>query len=364
MSNPMYDVLNGKAEEEERENQVQLLEGILETDHDEDLAKATKSSIDKIIADFECSHVQLSKPSSDICNVKFMDPEEFKKLVDDYSKSYENRLVDTVNCTFNKYRSNPENVRFEPSHMISVLLKRYTNYKSADDCVIARFEDGREFKNNMEFADEMNWLIIILLTRGSNVKKIINKSTKALSKVLTYLVYKYNVSTSDNRVELRNSPDTVTLPRVAACFPQVTVNLFYQGIGKAIMEIPSYFGELPVPKVVLSRCFASVMPTKKGETLHHLIIWINYRNDLVIHQTQPKKLTPISLLISYHITAFQSKVVSEDYRDEIFEKMGLSENGDFIKVLKDAELYAKDKLISTAVEKNWGALFPVEIPEN
>ncbi|XP_044012225.1 uncharacterized protein LOC122855125 [Aphidius gifuensis] len=255
---------------------------------------------------------------------------------------------------------NAEYVRYEPSCMLSVLYKRYTDYES-DDRVTARLEGGPEFKDNMTFTQDITFLITILLTKGSDVNKIKNQLTKKFSDILTHLVQKYKIYTSDDRA--RRNLYTVTLPRVAACFPQITVNLFHQGFGRAMMEIPSYFGELPVPKVVLSMCFASVMPTKKGETLHHLIIWINYLNDLVIHQTQPEMLTPMSLLISYHFAAFQSEGIRENLRDKVFEKMGLLENGDFIKVLKDAELYAKDKLISTAVEKNWGALFPVKIPQ-
>lgn len=67
-----------------------------------------------------------------------------------------------------------------------------------------------------EFENEMMTLIIIFLKRGSNVEKIMMRSNANARALFNGLKLKYQI------VKSGKTKETITLPRISACFPHIT----------------------------------------------------------------------------------------------------------------------------------------------
>lgn len=71
-------------------------------------------------------------------------------------------------------------------------------------------------------------------TRGSVWKKFNSKRFSELDSVIGFLQTKYNIDgdVRDSNVSL--SPDLITIPRIAACFPFKICDYFHLGYGKVL----------------------------------------------------------------------------------------------------------------------------------
>lgn len=223
---------------------------------------------------------------------------------------------------------------FDPARLIVEMINTHKKFRvknpNAENEVAADLSDSEKIYKHETFHKEMSLLIMIFLIRGSNVKKIMSKSVTQMSKLIKHLSLKYNIFVKDEKREKSLTPTSVTLARVASCFPMMTITLFSNEIGRTLAPQIRYFGE-NVPRSLLAPGIAAAVPrmVNSKSSIHHAILWINYINDKIINQGQKRKETPITSLISFHRAAFNSSTLSDSLRIKLCQKTGLMNNNAF-----------------------------------
>ncbi|XP_020295067.1 uncharacterized protein LOC109860410 isoform X3 [Pseudomyrmex gracilis] len=80
--------------------------------------------------------------------------------------------------------------------------------------------------------------------KGAVISKIIKKSSRDFTNVLRMLVAKYNIRANEESEKRRRTddsgPEIITLPRIAACFCQITTELYHRDFGRAIASFTEF----------------------------------------------------------------------------------------------------------------------------
>lgn len=288
--------------------------------------------------------------------------EMLKVLMDFYDTA-------TINSVVDFYKESKELFDyqgFDPARLIVHMMKVHKEWEQKNskiaDQIVSELTDTIKIKRSEDFTKEMTILIILFLVRGSNVKKIALKSVTSMAKLIKFYAAKYSIFSREDSKEGSKevlSPTTVTLARIASCFPMMTVMIFHNDIGRTLAPPLKYFNT-HLPRVVLSPGFAAVIPKDLSvdESIHHTVLYINLVNDKIINSNKKRKETSIESLISYHKAAFNSATLSEPLRVQVCTDTKIMVNRRFIKTLKDIEIKAKEYLMKIDAD---GGNFPITI---
>ena len=129
-------------------------------------------------------------------------------------------------------------------------------------------------------------------------------------------------------------PKVITLCRIAASHPHITVSLFQGGIRRTLLPEDKYqIGVFPrvllCPKIS-SLLYSEPQKSKADFGPHNLILWVNYLNDKVLHSKDSKYTTPREL-VQYYAAAYNSSVTVSEQRKFYCRRLGLI-NDKFIHV--------------------------------
>ncbi|XP_020295066.1 uncharacterized protein LOC109860410 isoform X2 [Pseudomyrmex gracilis] len=139
---------------------------------------------------------------------------------------------------------------FDPS----VLLKRLIRFwrESMRQPLVTyqlRYEEAGhketwDYNNHENLISDITFLVLIFLNRGAVISKIIKKSSRDFTNVLRMLVAKYNIRANEESEKRRRTddsgPEIITLPRIAACFCQITTELYHRDFGRAIASFTEF----------------------------------------------------------------------------------------------------------------------------
>ena len=239
---------------------------------------------------------------------------------------------------------------FEPVKMARLLISRSLSEKRTGEVAeLWSAKDG--------FGKDMAILIGIYLSRGTNLAKIYKTCIKSVCDFIDIMmvVYSIHMRKAGEKVERRSlDNDTVTLPRIAACFPIITVKMFNEGIGKTIC---ADYGLGDVDRCLLSPMMIAILPLEKSDTAHHIILWKSCMDDKVLHK-KDKKLTLPKQLVVYHMANHKSKAIQPNDRIKACVEFGLcNEDGVFHKKYQDL-----DKLALRLLTELKGNPFAERIP--
>jgi len=180
----------------------------------------------------------------------------------------------------------------------------------------------------------MLFLIILFLQRGAVISKIAKKSARDFAAAMRMLIAKYNIRADTEGQRRRQieplGPEIITLPRIAACLPQLTTNLYANGFGRAIANFSEFDG---APSAIFSPMFASVV--RKSYVLnglkyniHPQLMLIAILIDNVLHMHD--KVTSLDAIWTYYLAAYQSTVMLDTARIEQCNEFGVCNDGHFV----------------------------------
>ncbi|CAL1685180.1 unnamed protein product [Lasius platythorax] len=126
---------------------------------------------------------------------------------------------------------------FNPREIIKQLLDHAAVQQDvlADERSLEKVEsqvkvDGQvrefTFTSNMDFHSDMQFICLMFITRGAAFDKILKKSSKTMETCMNLMKTKYNINTMKRKPDLALDGKTITIPRIAASFPNITVGLF------------------------------------------------------------------------------------------------------------------------------------------
>jgi len=187
------------------------------------------------------------------------------------------------------------------------------------------------FSNNMEFHEDMKFICLMFITRGTAFDKIQTKSTsEVMNKCMGMMKTKYNIHTVKRRPSSQLDARTITIPRIAASFPSVIVELYVNGFGRNIFDPSEIFGDLPLPKALMAPMISSCLPKTEGAPLA-VMMAIAVKTDDVLYQMDTK--TSLSALYQYFMASYNSTAVTETVKMKHCVKWELGTrpaNGTFI----------------------------------
>ena len=189
------------------------------------------------------------------------------------------------------------------------------------------------FTNNLPFVEDLKILCSIFVTGG--FQKIMN-SSRNVGQVLRVLRGKYDILPNPRKsVYLPLKADIITLPRIAAAFPILTVVLFHQGLGKVPVQPSEIVGrDVEWPRAFLCCMMASMVPEIINKPVAQLlaVAVANRRNTKLIHLLRDLK------------ASLQSTVIPNEVKLSGYRKWGLmvEEVEEFIPAIKDSAMDCKE----------------------
>jgi len=230
-------------------------------------------------------------------------------------------------------------IGFDPSALLKKLIRHHRDGARQPRMVfqIEMDQNGEmttwNFSNLESFYHDMLFLVVLFLQRGAVISKISKKSSKDFAAVMKMLIAKYSIRADDEGQRRRRikplGPEIITLPRIAACLPQLTTNLYANGFGRAIANF-SEFGD--VPPALFSPMFASVV--RKSYILngirfniHPQFVLVAILIDNVLHMRD--KVTSLDAIWTYYLAAYQSTIMLDSARIEQCNEFGICEGGYF-----------------------------------
>lgn len=89
--------------------------------------------------------------------------------------------------------------------------------------------------NDDAFRDDMQFICIMFIMRGTAFEKILRKSNDIMKNIMNLYRQKYKINVTKRAPGSQLDSKTIT-KRIAACFPAITVGLFHHGIGRSIVD--------------------------------------------------------------------------------------------------------------------------------
>jgi hypothetical protein len=71
--------------------------------------------------------------------------------------------------------------------------------------------------------------------RRSTNKKYTSKSTDTVKQMMDWMIEKYGINTTVNAPLTSLDPDTITIPRIVACFPAKIREYYHNGFGNSLV---------------------------------------------------------------------------------------------------------------------------------
>lgn len=214
---------------------------------------------------------------------------------------------------------------FNPREIIKLLLNAHARLaeqiegdaeleeKISADIKVGDVETRFEFSNNEAFRTDMQFLCLMFITRGAAYDKIMKKSTKVMKACMGLLKVKYNINTTKRRPGQTVEASMITIPRIAASFPSITVGLFHKGFGRSIVDPNILFPEMELPRALFSPMVPSLIPQHADAPLA-ILLAIAVRTDDILHQTEAK--TGLGALHQYLLASYNSTAMTEPVKQK------------------------------------------------
>lgn len=161
--------------------------------------------------------------------------------------------------------------------------------------------------NDMEFRSDVRYLCLLFVSRGAAYAKILKKSSRVAQDFLGQLQEKYGISVEKRRAGTTLDAKTITIARIAAAFPTVTLDLYHAGMGRILVTAPEITGihDVEWPKAFLTPMVASMIPYSVNVKPQLLAMAV--ATDDLLHQGNTK--TKLSSLYQYMMASLSSSLI-------------------------------------------------------
>lgn len=208
--------------------------------------------------------------------------------------------------------------------------------------------EEKEYTNRENLSRDLHFLITVFVIRGNNIDKIFQKSDNELSQILEMLREKIGLDVDKHDPNQALGDKVITIPRICACFPTITCNLYHAGIGKLLVSFTDLGLVDTVTKAVLSPFFTSCIyrgALSKNTNENMLFFVVHICIDNVIHK-KDKKYTGLMEMLAYYKAAFESPATPELARKKFCGGLDLLDAARkiFNAEIRQAALTAEDRI--------------------
>lgn len=225
---------------------------------------------------------------------------------------------------------------FDPKRIIKLMITNKKSYMQTSQVqpVKKEFEIGGK-KRTFQFTDketmskDVKFIIFVFATRGSTWSKFTKKSFGELDTVMDWMASKYGFDKTINQPNSSLDPDTITIPRIVACFPMVIAKFHHDDVAKCMISFDDagWIKAVQVSKALLCTFTNSLIPRnwcKAGSSPHAPFFLTHVLVDTIIHR-KTQNFTSLSAIYTYYPAAYNTPAVPEDARVKFMEHIGVSD---------------------------------------
>lgn len=224
---------------------------------------------------------------------------------------------------------------FDIKRILRIMKVAYETYSTDTDeqnvevvFTINGVQQTFRYSNKESMARDVSFLCFLFSTRGSTWEKFQAKSIEQLSIITDWLKAKYQIDDSVNDANSSLDPDTVTIPRIAACFPVKMCEYMALGYGKQMCTLAQMgLGEIDqISQAVLSPFFNCTLPHAwcvQGHAPHIFFFLLHVYVDNTIHKKE-RDYTDLDTMLTYYSAAFRTPGVPQLTRARYAVSSGLS----------------------------------------
>lgn len=230
---------------------------------------------------------------------------------------------------------------FDPKRIIKIMIKNKKSYMQTSQVLpVTKEFEIRGVKKTFDFTDkesmskDVKFIIFVFATRGSTWSKFTKKSFSELDIVMDWMASKYGFDKTINQPNSSLDPDTITIPRIVACFPMVIAKFYHDDVAKCMISFDDagWAKAVQVSKALLCTFTNSLIPRswcKTGTSPHAPFFLTHVLVDSIIHR-KTQNFTSLSAIYTYYAAAYNTPAVPEDARKKFMIHIGISnpaENG-------------------------------------
>ncbi|XP_076549063.1 uncharacterized protein LOC143306159 [Osmia lignaria lignaria] len=222
---------------------------------------------------------------------------------------------------------------FNPRQMIAVLLRKHKdmaqNIEASPDALtsvsgkVMDRDQGRSilvYTSNEAFHRDMRFVCWMFIIRTASFGKIKNMNKKLMVKIIDMLKHKYDINTTKRKPGVSLNSKIITVPRIAACFPTVTVKIFLEEHGRPIFEPSIIFGDVQMPRAMLAPMVASCIPYNL-KIFQSILLAVSVAKDCTLHsEGQRIQLKRLADILE---ASFSSNAVPEEEKTKVCIDWGL-----------------------------------------
>lgn len=202
---------------------------------------------------------------------------------------------------------------FNPRQMIKILMEKHARTEAA----IRKYPESVEYNemntsegepvrvsNNMSFNEDIKFLCSAFITRGYKFNR---KYCDFMKRQMALMKIKYDINTAKRRPGQTFDPKIVTISRIAASFPGVTVGLFHKGLGRSIVDPTILFPGHNLPRALFSPMMASAIPVHP-DAPRAILMAIAVAIDDILHQNAKSGLQN---MYNYFLASYNSEAITQ-----------------------------------------------------
>nr|QWX94188.1 putative nucleocapsid protein [Gonipterus platensis bunyan-like virus] len=200
-----------------------------------------------------------------------------------------------------------------------------TDYKYK--IIVKGVEVERIYTNKEKLHKDIQFLITLFVVRGNNTKRVLEKANPDLSAIIEMLKEKLHLDVDSHQANAALDDKTITIPRICACFPTITCNLYNSGVGKYLLTLQQMGLDNTVSKAVLTPFFTSCIPHKfinKVDNENLLFFISHIIVDDVIHK-KDKSFTDLTVMLAYYKAAYGSPGTPQTSREKFMKVLNLAD---------------------------------------
>jgi hypothetical protein len=229
---------------------------------------------------------------------------------------------------------------FNPREIVRLLVMKHEDYakRIAGDPASVESVQGEvslngeqidfSFTSNQPFNKDMQFICLMFITRGAAHDKILKKSSNHMKQCMNIMKIKYGINVTVRAPGRPLDSKTITIPRIAASFPSITIGLFHRGFGRTIYDPLTLFPGAVLPRALFSPMIPSMLP-KTADAPIAIALCIAVKVDEILHQVGQK--TDLTALYQYLMASYNSTATTEMLKIKYSVSWGLGtkENGVF-----------------------------------
>jgi hypothetical protein len=145
--------------------------------------------------------------------------------------------------------------------------------------------------------------------RGSTNKIYTFKSTDTVKQMMDWMIQKYGINTIVNAPLTCLDPDTITIPRIVACFPAKICEYYHNGFGNSLVtfrDVGLSSGD-GISRSILCPHFAAIIPKefiRLNNSKHFVSFLVHIVVDDMLHKKQD--------IFTYYCADFNSPGTPEE----------------------------------------------------